>query len=498
MQSAPDTAGWLALLDALPPGLRARWGQAFADRAMALGLAVTLPDGATRAIPPVLSPQVVEPAWQAQQADRSAALVEAIALVVRELLGGLDPAAVRDGLFPLEREALDSAGLPLRLATTRADLFLGPRGAQALEVNTTIPAMQGYSDIAARAWLESLGSLLGLPDVEVAKEVAAQGSNTLELLKALQACHRAETGGREFASVALVHRPGDSQLTELRYLARRWQEQGIAAHVVEAGQLSLRAGRVYAGREPVDFVYRHIFARRIEPRSEMERLLLDPARAVMANRMSAPLEMKRCLAELSAALDGDPAALPFSLDASLRRRLEGFVPWTRPFRAGRALLPGGEAVDDLVAAVAARPERFVLKRSWDYGGKAVFLGFEAEEEVGLARAEAAYGARLGWAELCGRCAVDPQGGGYVVQERVEASKSPRWVVDADGPVRRDLFADFSIYASLGLGAVKPAWRGVVRCSTSAVVNIAGGGGVAPVLEGERLASWAARLEALPR
>jgi hypothetical protein len=159
------------------------------------------------------------------------------------------------------------------------------------------------------------------------------------------------------------------------------------------------------------------------------------------------------------------------------------VPWTRRFRHAPAEGPGGEKLDDLVAAVVAEPRRYVLKRSWDYGGKAVFLGRSVGSVPYNERAQALYGAPLPWAELCERAVSDPTGGGYVVQEVVETQPEDHFVCTETGALPSSFYVDYSAYASVGL-AKQPAWGGVCRGSMGEIVNIMGGGGVIPLITTE--------------
>jgi len=58
----------------------------------------------------------------------------------------------------------------------------------------------------------------------------------------------------------------------------------------------------------------------------------------------------------------------------------------------------------------AERERWVLKRSWDYGGKSVFLGAELEPAA--------------WARAVEEALADARGGGFVAQERIFAARRP--------------------------------------------------------------------------
>jgi hypothetical protein len=511
VQPLPRLSKWLR---GLPPDELDVLAKRFAERALALGLAVTLPDGSQKAIPPILSAVGVDEHWLDAQRRRVDALTRATYQVAKSMLNGKERAEILDALAPFERTCIEAVGLPDMLATVRADLFLDDDGGHALELNATIPAMQGYSDIAVRALLEALAPSLDYDQAQVEAWIGEAGENAMSLLDALKKSHALQAK-KPLQSIALVHRTQDSQLSELNYLARRWVAAGVDAYVVEADKLQITPeGAVVPGVGRVDFIYRHIFARRIDPQWPLGQLLSHPPSLSITNRVAAPLEMKRVLAEISRVMSSpwDGPRPPHGLDPDDLLEMRGtlgvamaynpppwekpsppwvqrfpdFIPWTRALRAEPSTLPHGEHVkgvhvDDLVKHVAENPAEFVIKRSWDYGGKAVFLGFEAELPVTRERAQAAYGEALHWPELVRRAAADPNGGGFVVQARVHAAPVERLVVTDTGARWESFFGDFSLYGSYGIGEVK--WHGVCRASKSAVVNIAGGGGVVPVLPG---------------
>jgi hypothetical protein len=159
------------------------------------------------------------------------------------------------------------------------------------------------------------------------------------------------------------------------------------------------------------------------------------------------------------------------------------VPWTRPLKHAPGVDPEGGRVADLVGLVAAHPERFVVKRSWDYGGKAVFVGSSVGEASFDERVRAAYGRSMPWPELCERAAQDPVGGGFVAQQLVDAKPERHLICSESALTEAELHVDFSAYASVGLDR-QPAWGGVCRGSVSQIVNILGGGGVLPLLTSE--------------
>jgi len=170
------------------------------------------------------------------------------------------------------------------------------------------------------------------------------------------------------------------------------------------------------------------------------------------------------------------------------------VPWTRPFRLAPGIDEDRARIDALVEQVASEPAKYVLKRAWDYGGKAVFLGKAVGTALYGERVKAAYGASLGWPELCRRAAEDPVGGGFVVQEVVDTGPEPHILCSETGVDATSLYVDFSAYGSVGLDPL-PRWGGVCRGSISAIVNIMGGGGVMPLLTREVAQSLATAFKA---
>lgn len=473
-----------ALLEAIPRAA-ASFGPTLARAAHARGLAVTQQDGSTRAIPVTATPVILEPSDLKRRLWLSTHLSAATVKMAQAILASDRRELILGALSPLERKLCELTALGMKhLACTRVDYFVADRP-WALEVNATIPAMQGYSDIAATTYIESVGEYAGLSASEIARLVAANGSNAEALWKALLAGYAAERGGAP-RTVALLCRRNDSQLTEQRYLAEQFCAYGVEARVVHPDELSGDEA-VHADGTRFDLVYRHLFIRRLEemPSPYVEGLLAEVPgkRTVLLNPPASQVEVKATFALLSEALiDPALAALggltPVELEA-----IRESVPWTRSFKRGPSSGPDGHLVDSLVERVAAEPHRFVLKRSWDYGGRAVFVGSSIEDDAFVQRVKTTYGAPLSWRELCERAADDTTGGGYIVQERIPTSTERHLLCAGERVSEVELFVDFSAYASVGLDG-NFGWGGVCRGSASQIVNILGGGGVVPLLTRE--------------
>lgn len=455
-------------------------------RAYDLGLAVTRPDGTTKPIPLTLTPVIVTRDQLHLYVDLAAKLSSATTKMAHALIAhSEDPELILGALSPLERKLAEKTrGRLDTLATTRVDFFMADKP-WALEVNATIPAMQAYSDIAARAYVETMGRYLGAKDAFIANAIAKNGSNTLALYRALYEGFVAQRG-RPPERMALLCRRNDAQLTEQRYLAERFSEFGTEAEVIHPDELS-GDDAVMARGKKIDLIYRHLFVRRLEetPNPYVEQLYFDAPsdKVVLLNGPASQVEVKATFAMLSQALsERGFARLARLTDAELDAISRG-VPWTRPFRRAAGVGPDGAKYDDLVELVAENPNEFVLKRSWDYGGKAVFVGASQNEPSFAERVQAAFGAPLSWRELCLKALEDKRGGGFVVQKVVKAVPQEHLLCTTSDALPTELYVDFSAYASVGLPK-QPNWGGVCRGSMSRIVNIQGGGGVIPLLTQE--------------
>ncbi|WNG59080.1 hypothetical protein F0U59_33380 [Archangium gephyra] len=462
------------------------FGPELARTAYKRGLAVTQKDGSTRPIPVTATPVILDAAEIRRRATLSAHLASATVKVTRAVLASDEKELLLSGLSPVERELTERTFANVeRLATTRVDYFVDTKP-RALEVNATIPAMQGYSDIAARTFIEVVARHFRYPEKALYAVISANGSNALALYRALLDGYAAERDGKMPDTIALLCRRNDAQITEQRYLCERFREFGADADVVHPDEVSGEEHFEVRGKR-YDLVYRHLFTRRLEetPAPWVQDFFgtVPGRKAVLLNPPASPVEVKTTFALLSQALVEPARAEAAGLTPEELEAVRESVPWTRPFRHGPGVGPDGQRVEDLVALVVAEPKRFVLKRAWDYGGRAVYLGRSVGTPAFDERAKAAYGIVPTWAELCERAATDPAGGGFVVQEVVETTPEEHLLCEESGVTPLSLHVDYSAYASVGL-AKQPAWGGVCRGSTSEIVNIVGGGGVLPLITTE--------------
>jgi hypothetical protein len=450
-------------------------GRAAAEEAWKGGMTVLRPDGTVVPIPLVAEPEALAAEELARLAAEARAILSGSVKLARALLAQGDDRDREALLGPfqgLEAEAMarlfEEAPVPALLA--RVDFLRpasvpddgpaasvpddGPASAaapRALELNATIPAMPAYADLAAHCWLRAAARKRGLPPRVAEDLVAACGSNMEDFRATLQAYYELRGGTRARPSIAVVARPGDAQIGELRRLAAHFRQMGHEAQNLVPDDCE---------PEKWDFLYRHVWAHRTPPASPFARALRAPGKFVLANPVNGLLEAKALFARLSECAEDARLAALAGLDEEelgVARRL----PWTR--RLDAALAP----------RLLERRESFVLKRSWDYGGKSVHLGAEMGPDD--------------WKRAVEAAVSDTRGGGFVAQERVFAGRRPATRVAPEGVTRVALVRDVSTYA--GLGPVSP--RGsVVRAAASPIVNILGGGGLAPVIPADVLSRLA--------
>jgi hypothetical protein len=272
---------------------------------------------------------------------------------------------------------------------------------------------------------------------------------------------------------------------ELQYMADRFGELGTEAEVVHPDELS-GDDAVQAHGHAFDLIYRHMFVRRLDetPAPYLTELLKRPddPRALVLNPPDAQVESKLTFAFLSESLEDAGLAEAAGLDDEERNAVAEHVPWTRPLRHAPGKLPDGTPTEDLAASIGESPDRFVLKRAWDYGGKSVFVGAESKSDGFQAKVRGTYGRPLAWRELCQRAAEDRLGGGFIAQEHVKPTEEQHFLATPEAVREVKLFVDYSAYASVGIEA--PSWSGVCRGSPTRIVNIAGGGGILPLITSE--------------
>lgn len=373
------------------------------------------------------------------------------------------------GLTEQERQvALDAYEQHLGNATMRLDLFWDRDQFRVLEINATIPAMQAYSDMVNEAFLAAYS-------LQERKNYQSLRSNTQDLLQSLLKHFQLVGGRRVKPRIAIICRANDSQLSELQWQARQWSAAGYETVVAQPEAVSVEGEQVSVHGQPVDLIYRHIFAPLIPADSAMAKICLQPRRFKAFNPYSAHLEVKGLIACLSQLASHKLAAVFNQVEIRCIQRL---IPWTRLLLSGPTTLSDGSESFDLVDWVRDNPEQVVIKNNNGYGGHLVFLGrdFELPDSQEKARRRMQRQGAISWREWIDFVAQQ-QDELWIVQSLVPGKQLTLPVVLDHKTTTASYFVDCSLFACTGNHLRLQG--GVVRFAEDPIVNLGRGGGLAP-------------------
>jgi uncharacterized circularly permuted ATP-grasp superfamily protein len=275
------------------------------------------------------------------------------------------------------------------------------------------------------------------------------------MLDALLASFR-EWGGRASPPrIAIVDWREVPTYSEFELLRDRFEAEGVPTIICDPRDLELSGGRLMAGGQAIDLVYRRVLLNDIlaRPRECAALVAAYEARAVcVANTFRCKIAHKKAF---FAVLTDERRSSLFS--AAERALIRRHVPRTVIVREGRVGLDGAEV--DLVPHLRRRREHFVIKPNDEYGGAGVTLGWETTEGE--------------WDQAIAR-ALDERERGWVAQERI-AVRREAFPVCVDGGLEwRDMLVDFAPYVFRGRVA-----GFLTRLSATGLANVTSGGGQVP-------------------
>lgn len=352
-------------------------------------------------------------------------------------------------------------------ATVRFDLFWNNDLLKIIEANCTIPAMQAYSDIVHDSWLEATGQLAQ----------TSLGQNSQDLLQSLISLAGRTSNTSEQKHVLILHRPGDSQLAELQHYERVWSKL-VVVHRATPDEVQFDGKNINFNGEKIDFVYRHIFAWRLEDHAQWSAALRDSSLVRIYNPVSAHYEVKAFFALLTE-VAADPRLSQtvgfsnFQREAILRR-----LPWTRMVPAPHVPQLSDFGMDG--DHFEKQCDKFVVKNSLGYGGHQVFIGTQWFEEStqqrlkDILKSQTIIRPKAFW-EWCHTISKDV----WIIQERIPGRRHKSRILAADRQVREvDGFVDASVFLNSDPDSPH-CGGGVSRFASGPLVNIGAGGGLAP-------------------
>lgn len=374
-------------------------------------------------------------------------------------------------LSPLEQRAARGLTPPHGgLVTARLDLFFDGDALRVIEANTTIPAMQAYGDMIRAAYLGARGHAA----------IDPQKTNSYDLLLSLLQHYEKCGGTLDKPRIGIVARPGDSQLAELLWFQREWQSLGYETCLFHPEDISLKGDQIWAHSTPMDLVYRHIFAHRLPEDSALAMACLQPQRYRLFNPMSAHLEAKGVLAELSRIVARPDWSAAIGLSEEERAANLHRLAWSRLLQEGPSLSPDGENLKDLTCWAKDQQKDLVVKSSLGYGGKGVFLGEDFHSPATQERVQQLLqmARPIAWHEFIDFCQQQRRGS-WILQKKLPGRQIKNEFLLEGQIKKQETFIDCSIFTNSGVPH-KPG-GGACRFSSDTIVNLGQGGGLAPLL-----------------
>jgi Glutathionylspermidine synthase preATP-grasp len=292
-----------------------------------------------------------------------------------------------------------------------------------VEINSDSPAMMMFIDLVAQCLLE-------LPGFEWLRAHPRPPSAADHLLDTLVACYR-EQGGTRQPNIAITDWDGQKTRFEHQRLAEHFEARGFATIVCDPRAFRRIDGELCVDGRRIDLVYRRALAAEVIARQDEIEPLLRAYRdgtICMVNPLrSYAVGVKSLLSYLVNHGGGHVVPRTILLD----------TPQARAF-------------------VEAAPSRWVLKKSESHGGGDVILPEPAN--------------RAAWRAALHDAATDT----WIAQEYLEVPKLKLPVVDGDRVIEVDKHYNWNPFIFGGKYA-----GGLVRLSSTPLINITLGGGLLP-------------------
>ena len=334
---------------------------------------------------------------------------------------------------------------------SRLDAFLLPDSLKFAEYNGESPAGSGYT--------ETLSEIFR--DLPVMKEFAKSFEIhsyplSAKLLDALIATYLDWGGTSKRPQMLITDWREVPTWSEFEILKARFEKMGVPVEIADPRDLVFDGKTLTANGKKIDLVYRRVLINDIIARPAECKALVDAyaANAVcVANNFRCKIPHVKAF---FAVLTDEQNAGMFSFGE--REMIREHVPWTRVV-ADAQTAHYGEHIE-LLPFLRRERKNLVLKPSDEYGGAGVTLGWETDESA--------------W-DVAIEKAISPNGGAWIVQERIPIRREVYPWVKPDGEVEfRDMLVDFAPYLFRG-----KLCGFLTRLSATGLANVTSGGGQVP-------------------
>lgn len=269
-------------------------------------------------------------------------------------------------------------------------------------------------------------------------------------------------------------------MAELLWLQRKWLEAGYETELYTPDELTLEKDQLWGGSAPIDLCYRHIFAHRLRPGTAFAEACLDSVRYRVFNPISAHLEAKAVLAELSRVAAEDDLSKEVGLLADERDAVRRRVLWSRILHEESTETPDGKRCPDFIPWLKKNRESIVIKSNLGYGGRGVIVGdhFEDESTQERLREIMKRSSAASWDEFIDFCLHDSKSL-WIAQRKIHGRRITHTFLSGGQKLQGETYVDASVFCASG--PVRKPKGGACRFSRDLIVNIGQGGGLVPVL-----------------
>jgi glutathionylspermidine synthase len=403
-----------------------------------------------RPIPTFLRPCFVSARQRDMIRESSQVLIECAERFIRAYR---EDASVRDAIgLPADEEeyALLDSGLEKQIVVARPDGFLDGDDLKFLEFNSDSPAGVAWTDLHEEVFLE-------LPHMrDLAAAVTIGGSDCQRImLEAFMRAYR-EFGLSDKPVAAIVDWRDVSTLREFHVNKQYFEQNGVAAVVVDPRDVELRGDKLYAQGRAVNMIYRRvIIGEVIEKKDEPGiRDFLEAFRRKLCCFVNPFCSKIPGSKSFMGVLSDERFDYMFSSRQNQVRR--SFVPATRVLRPGKVSWKQRKV--DVYDLARAEKDDVVVKPTFGYGGRGVNVGREKSQSE--------------WDDLLQNAAENP--GEWTLQEYVEIPEEIFPVLEPDLRFEpRKVNLNPYLFGGIYAGSF-------VRLSRSSIINVTAGGGMVPV------------------
>ena len=327
--------------------------------------------------------------------------------------------------------------------SSRLDTFISSEGFKFLEYNAETPA--GVGD---QMQLEKV-----LNRIPLIKDFLRENENWRpkphqKLLQSLFTSYREFGGNKSKPNIAIVDWEGVSTEAEFYILKDYFESMGFPSIILDPSEIEYDGEKLTAGTFDIDIIYKRVLIHELLEKVDGSHPIIQSyidENLCMSNNFRVKIPHKK----MSFAIMSDPECAGIFDDEQLKI-IGKHIPWTRKVEKVKTTFNGDEI--DLLEYLRKNKDTFLLKPNDDYGGKGIVMGWEATQPE--------------WETAIDEALKDS----FVVQEKAAIEKK-EYPVFNEKVTMENLLVDFDPF--LFQNKVE---GGMVRLSSSSLVNVTQGGG----------------------